>query len=420
MTTWFDKDRRRWRYHFQLQGRRKTGYCIHPVDGQEATNKKAADRIEALIHESLKKAPAAAAARAAGYTLAEACAWYLENRAKHLAEYDTIVSRVGEYLAYFGSGRDVSTISAENIVEYTEWCRQQKQRVWMGAQGQARKFKEGAKTRGVVTVNKYLKTLRLVLFRTPAKKYLQDDLEFQLLKEPKRDPTPIDYDTAVPAIMAKAAPHLQLAIIICVHTGMREGELLSARAYQWNERQRIINLDATTKSRKARPVYVNEIAFQAVKRAIADGDRLWQALQADPVQAAAYARDYGIQGRGDIPLILYEAGPGEPEYGQLPRPIAKLKTAWRGALKRAGLSGKVRFHDTRASFCTYLAHLGRDILDIKTLAGHEDIDTTMRYVKAAKATQRAAVDDLAAAHPIKLPDRPAHENRTQKKTGTTD
>ena len=43
-----------------------------------------------------------------------------------------------------------------------------------------------------------------------------------------------------------------------------------------------------------------------------------------------------------------------------------------------------------------------DVLKIQRLAGHEDITTTMRYIKASDENLREAVDLLASKRPLQI------------------
>src|ERR1035437_3189232 len=144
---------------------------------------------------------------------------------------------------------------------------------------------------------------------------------------------------------------------------MRETEALTVKTSQFVEDQMIINLDATTKARKGRQVFVNPTAFEIIKQCRVIGDELWEQLKSDHVMAKEYAKKYGIKTRGDIPFILF---PKPWRDGKkLLRPTQSITKAWLTARRKAGLDGKVRFHDTRASFCTYLAQLDVNVLDIQ-------------------------------------------------------
>ena len=72
------------------------------------------------------------------------------------------------------------------------------------------------------------------------------------------------------------------------------------------------------------------------------------------------------------------------------RPYASFpKEAWRGAIERAGLSGRgLCPHSMRRTFATYFE--GRD-RDCQEILGHADIATTMIYRRAQNDRMRAGV-----------------------------
>lgn len=80
-------------------------------------------------------------------------------------------------------------------------------------------------------------------------------------------------------------------------------------------------------------------------------------------------------------------------------PLTEVPKGYEAALKESGLKklGFV-FHSLRETFGTTLAKAGVDLLSLKTLMGHADVETTMRYI--------AYSPDYAAAHGAKMPDIP--------------
>lgn len=55
---------------------------------------------------------------------------------------------------------------------------------------------------------------------------------------------------------------------------------------------------------------------------------------------------------------------------------------------------RVTFHDLRATFCTWSAIRGDEPVRIMHRAGHEDLETTMGYVRAAEVLDRDAVGEV--------------------------
>jgi integrase len=258
-------------------------------------------------------------------------------------------------------------------------------------------MKSNGKKRAEGTINKYLKTLKQ-FFDTPmARRHCKNPPEIKILKEPERTPSPITHEAAEKIL--KVAPlHLQNLLILCMHTGMREQEALTLKTSQFNEDLKTIYLDTNTKTKKGRRVLVNDEAFQIIKQCKVMGDQLWEQLQSDHALAKEYAKKYQIKTRGDIPFILYKR-----HSNDILRPINSVKSAWYKALRTAGLEGQFRFHDSRASFCSYLAQGGSNPLGIRELVGHKDIKTTMRYIGLlGNAGQRAAVDALSKTLPFNV------------------
>jgi integrase len=73
--------------------------------------------------------------------------------------------------------------------------------------------------------------------------------------------------------------------------------------------------------------------------------------------------------------------------------IADVKTAWRSALREAGITG-LRFHDLRHTAATRLAEAGCDAFTIAAILGHSSIQTSARYTHASDERKRAAMEAI--------------------------
>ncbi len=60
---------------------------------------------------------------------------------------------------------------------------------------------------------------------------------------------------------------------------------------------------------------------------------------------------------------------------------------------------RITFHDLRATFCTWSAIRGDEPLKIRARAGHEDLETTMGYVRVAELLDRELVGEVFPALP---------------------
>jgi integrase len=151
--------------------------------------------------------------------------------------------------------------------------------------------------------------------------------------------------------------HLLDIVVIDLHTGMRRNEILSLHKSQIDLLRDSIELNAKTKSGKPRSVPIHENLKPLLQR---------------------LCQDAGESG------YLFE----NPRTG---KPLADIKTAWRNALRDAGIEA-LRFHDLRHAFGTRAIDGGAPLSEVKEVMGHVDIHTTMRYVHATEAGKRRAVD----------------------------
>ena len=85
----------------------------------------------------------------------------------------------------------------------------------------------------------------------------------------------------------------------------------------------------------------------------------------------------------------------------LRRGIKSFKTAWKAALRRAGIAD-FRWHDLRHTVGTRLVQRGGDISVVQDFLGHSDIATTRRYVHHDTAAKRGAME-LLSRNPPELP-----------------
>lgn len=157
--------------------------------------------------------------------------------------------------------------------------------------------------------------------------------------------------------------HLRPVVLVALHTGMREGELLTLKVHQLHF-QADTPVVALTKTKTDRPrnIPLNAVALREL-RALCEGKGL---------------NDYVFQ------------SPHPKHQGD------RYKETKRGFTKACELADvqNFRFHDLRHTFGTRLAEKGVPIHQIAELMGHSDIRTTMKYVHAATSSKKLAVDLL--------------------------
>jgi integrase/recombinase XerD len=130
-------------------------------------------------------------------------------------------------------------------------------------------------------------------------------------------------------------------------TGMRISEVLSLNrdSIDFERKEAVI----VGKGGKTRNVFFSEDALRWIRR------YLGRRQDSDPALFVTYGENPNRLSRGDIPRFLKAAG------------------------KLAGLNKRVTPHLLRHTFCTNLRNNGADISLIRELAGHQDIQTTVRY-----------------------------------------
>ena len=159
------------------------------------------------------------------------------------------------------------------------------------------------------------------------------------------------------AVLDGRRRHLMDIVLIGLHTGMRRTEILSLHKSQIDAVRDSIELTSATKSGKPRSVPIHPDLKPLLHR------------------LCEYAKESGY---------LFE-------NAQTGSPIKDVKTAWRNALRDAGITG-LRFHDLRHTFGTRAVDGGAPVSAVKDVMGHVDIGTTMRYVHATDDGKRRAVD----------------------------
>lgn len=416
MSIYWNAQRSKWCYAFNINKQRYSGYCDHPETKIHADGKREALKYEGMIKADLQrqldvgineKSEPKPILPKGGFTLAEVIAYRLEQM-KDLASYPTAKTYAKELLNYFGAHSSLENVD-NKIHLYIEFSKNQQIRVYKGRDKKTGKnlYQVKDETRSEKSVNEYLKFLDKAYreFKDAPqnkkiKRYIPDPPTFKLLKTPKRIPTPIPYNvtqTYLEAFDETLHVHTRLAYIICVQTGMRAKECARILDRQYSETERVISLEAgQTKTATGRYVHVNEIAHQALMECRKIGDYLWELLQAYPHLAAEYQKTYGITHRGDISFILFRRnGTG------VPRPVKHVATtAWKTTKKSTGID--YRWHDTRAAFCSDTLGADGDIDAVKKLAGHQDIQTTQKYLHASDPRLKRAVNKLAEQRPLNV------------------
>jgi integrase len=230
------------------------------------------------------------------------------------------------------------------------------------------------------TVNRDIEVIRHLLYWAVDEGFLQVNpiARVRMVRE-RRARRPVMSVVEEMKLLAAASKHLHPIIIAALDTGMRRGEITNQ---VWEDIDFDRKLISVTHSKTP----------EGEHRLIPMTSRLYGLL-------ANQRKPSGI-------VFTYEVAMIHPVDGKLVReidhrPIHRIKTAWKGALRRAGLP-YYRFHDLRHTFNSRLAEIGI-IADVrKELMGHSGGgDVHSMYTHIELPTLRDAIQRLEAWHAAK-------------------
>jgi integrase len=93
----------------------------------------------------------------------------------------------------------------------------------------------------------------------------------------------------------------------------------------------------------------------------------------------------------------HEFGPDAYIFGdEVGARIGSIKTAWRAACRRAGITN-LTFHDLRREFGSRLLESGASEHDVRDFLGHANITTTSRYLKSTPKRLEKALLNMESA-----------------------
>lgn len=229
----------------------------------------------------------------------------------------------------------------------------------------AARMKAGRKK---TTIHRELSYLRAILNWAVSRKYIAAS-PFTGYRMPKRDdafivpPTQEEFDS----ILHHAAPHIRKAMLVSFYTGLRPGavELFSLR---WSA----VDLAAGTLT-----------VISADKGGIP-----LRVVPLHPILEKAMTVWSEEDQKEGIEYIIHYKG----------RPIkTSIKTAWRAAKKRAGVTKKLTPYSIRHKTISDMAANGADIKTVAELVGHADASMTMRiYQQTTSAMKKSAIGLLGA------------------------
>lgn len=283
-------------------------------------------------------------------------------------------SAVNALIAYFGGKRKLLTIRYSDLLAYKESRLKQPTPADLARHKRELENNPEAEvrvTRKIATVNRELDKLRRMFSIAEREKWIKPDQNpfaeseslISVADEHKRERI-ITRDEERRLLTACSVPHrehLKPLVLCALDTGMRRGEILSLRWRDVDLEHGLITIQAfNTKTMKERQVSLTA-------RLASELERLWEHSPRDP-----FRRVFGI--------------------------TDNVQRSFTAARNEAGLSD-LRFHDLRHTHATRLVGAHIPISEVGRVLGHQNPNTTYRYVNANVETARrasAALDALYA------------------------
>jgi integrase len=258
---------------------------------------------------------------------------------------------------------------------------------------QAQRQKEKASNR---SINMEVATVRAVLRKYRLWANIQPDVRMLKVREDVgRALTPDEQHRLLAACKASRSRSLYPAVLLSLHTGLRNQEL---RLLRWRQVDMIDGEITVGKSKTAagegRGIPLSATALACLKQ--------WRSEfpEAQPAHFVFPSERYGLNGEDgykDGKIVPYEVKPTVP--------IGSWKVAWTTAREQAGVS--CRWHDMRHTFISFCAEGQASDSTIMALAGHLSRKMLERYSHTRNEAKRAAVSALdAAISPVHSPQNP--------------
>jgi integrase len=224
------------------------------------------------------------------------------------------------------------------------------------------------------SVNRYTYRTRTVFNWGVENKYI-DFNPWPKYTKPKEKPAPRDLlDTKeLKWLMACSPPHLSWALDVGFNTGCRPGqsELFSLRyenvMWEWEK----LTIHSTKTGKRVIPL--KDVFLERLR-------------EKEKTSQSGF-------------IIEYKG-----------KPVKGLKRSLKTALKRSGITKKVRLYDIRHLYGTTLAENGIDAFTIMALMGHTEITTTVRYIHKGEQAQINGVNTLPDLVPKIVPKKKEGDN----------
>ena len=183
----------------------------------------------------------------------------------------------------------------------------------------------------------------------------------------------------------KNTHRFKAAILLCLHTGLRIGELCALKWEDLDVENQMITVNRTVQRLCLEDGFQKAEGGERKTSLVETEPKSTHSKREIPLPSAVIA--FLVQIKQDKEYIFGEDRPAEPRT---------LQNHFRKILLAAGIKHK-NFHALRHTFSTNCIEGGTDVKSLSELLGHSDVQTTLnRYVHPSMETKRRHLDALSA------------------------
>lgn len=173
-----------------------------------------------------------------------------------------------------------------------------------------------------------------------------------------------------------------------VRSGLRRGEIVALKWSKVDLERRLLTVDESITVAAGAMVY-KDTKSEAGKRVVPVGEDLALFLtEHREVQRQQFA-ELGLTWSGDTYVFYSFNGKKYDHYHP-----AKISTEFKVIVRELGFDEKVRFHDLRHAFSSFLADANVNIVVQMALMGHSSPRQTVGYTHPSEEAKKAAADSL--------------------------
>lgn len=358
----------KWYCRFQIDGIRYERRCIG------ATDEKSAKKCEVVIMSEIMHGNYKISRSEKKLTLDDGIKVFLEY-SKNKLSHNTDLIRVNKIIEYFGKNKPLENISVEDINVFKQKMKFKTETKtvkklnpkYKRGNGQPKYLTEEIEfqsERSNATINRYSAILSKMfnlliadgkLVKNPCKfspKLRENNYKIRYLKEDEQKRL---FDAFKSTEFKEEKKFLKVIVIVALYEGMRKGEIMYLAPKQVDFENGFIDI-LKSKSGKERKIPL--------------ADKVREAL-----------------------LSLGDVGDYYFINPKTQKPYVDFKKSFATLLKKAQIEN-FRFHDFRHTVATRLVESGVDLLIVKEILGHSNIETTMRYAHPVPELKLKAISKL--------------------------